>query len=90
MDKDEHIKFEFFTWKKISHGLFDYDNKNCCQTNIKVPIETQVFIRAGDTIKCFKSFGEACKFKEDEGKNYKPGEGDSGGCSFLIWGIKDK
>ena len=36
MSLEGYIKLEAFTWKKVSHGLFDYDNKDYLSINIKI------------------------------------------------------
>lgn len=83
MEKEGNIKFEMFTWKKISHGLFDYDNKNCNLTNLKVDQDSQVFVRAGDSIKAFPSFELAGKFKTQEMRGSTQ-RNDKEFCTFLF------
>ena len=36
MSLEGYIKLEAFTRKKVSHGLFDYDNKDYLSINIKI------------------------------------------------------
>jgi hypothetical protein len=88
MDKNEIVKFEIFTWKKISHGLFDYDNKNCNQTNLKVDQISHVFIRVDDTVRAFPSFEEAVNCKKNEMKG-RPKE-NSNKITFLVCMVKEK
>jgi len=45
MSKGEIVKLEIYNWRKISDGLFDYHNKDCHMTNLKVEQTSQVFMR---------------------------------------------
>ena len=88
MSKGELIRLEAVTWRKISHGLFDYDNKNLTSLHSKVRGDSQVFIRVGDGIKTFSSFFNAIEFKQKEIRTaQKVLRNDY--ISFLFWIIKD-
>ena len=89
MSKGEWLRLEAVTWRKISHGLFDYDNKNLTSIHSKVRADSQVFVRVGDTIKAFSSFWDAIKYKHNELK-YAQRVMRSDFISLLFCTIKDK
>jgi hypothetical protein len=66
--KDQQLKFEIFTWKKLSHGLFDYHNRDSICLNMKVDPVSQVFIRVGSGVKSFPTFDLATRCKKAEEK----------------------
>ena len=88
MDKSETLKLEIFSWKKISHGLFDYENKNCQLTNVKTNKDSLVFVRAGNTVRTFPTFIIANKFKENEIRGF--GKEEAKMVTILFCIIKDK
>ncbi|CAI2362209.1 unnamed protein product [Moneuplotes crassus] len=83
MSQFDQIKLEIFSWTKISHGLFDYQNKDCRCCHIKADIASQVFLRIENAVKTFKTLGKAKQFKE-ENCRYVGRKQDIETCSFLF------
>lgn len=89
MSSEGYIKLEAFTWKKVSHGLFDYDNKDYLSINIKIAPDSWVIARISNSIKSFSSFRDAISFQLNHAKSHGKDEADQG--TSLLWClIKDK
>ena len=89
MSSEGYIKLEAFTWKKVSHGLFDYDNKDYLSINTKIAPDSWVIARISNSIKSFSSFRDAISFQLNHAKSHGKDEADQG--TSLLWClIKDK
>lgn len=63
--KDGSLKIEYLTWRRISHGLFDYDNAlNWEQSTLKLSLNSQVIVREADHLKAFDNFKLAWDHKK--------------------------
>ena len=87
MSKGEIVKLEIYNWRKISHGLFDYHNKDCHMTNLKVEQTSQVFMRIWNNVQAFDNFQSAKICKEEHSPLSKSKEGDK--CTFLFCTLKN-
>ena len=67
MKSKPQVSLECMVWNKESHGLFDYESKECKEYKFTLKDDTKVYRQGSKDLKYFRwySCGVRCSLKED-------------------------